>query len=102
MLYPTFTVIHSFPPATATNDYLVISIPTYSANPTNPTDLSVPADTSLRRPIDLTIVDDQFVEESLEGLTVTISLDSSAPAAVSVVSGSQETAIEDNDGTCRS
>ncbi len=95
-------MIHSFPPATATNDYLAISIPMYSANPTNPTDPSVPADTSLRRPINLIIVDDQVVEEPLEGLTVAISLDSSAPAAVSVVNGSQETAIEDNDGMCRS
>ncbi len=74
----------------------------YSANPTNPTDPSVPADTSLRRPINLAIVDDQFVEERLEGLTVAISLDPSAPAAVSVVKGSQETAIEDNDSTSRS
>ncbi len=74
----------------------------YSANPTNPTDPSVPADTSLRRPISLTIVDDHYVEEPLEGLTVAISLHSSAPPAVSVVNGSQETAIEDNDGTSQS
>ncbi len=74
----------------------------YSANPTNPTDPSVPAETSLRRPINLVIVDDEFVEERLEGLTVAISLDSSAPTVVSVVNGSQETAIEDNDGTSRS
>ncbi len=59
-------------------------------------------DPSLRRAVNITITDDQLVEEPREGFTVEIGFPPGPlppPAALSIVGGRQESTIADNDGT---
>ncbi len=80
--------------ATANADYGQLSNFLFFAEDTS-------VDPSLRRAVNIAITDDERVEELREGFTVEIGFPPAPPppAALSIVGGRQESAIEDNDGT---